>query len=244
MQTTNLGNETIGAIWGELVSNQLSSKYMLEEDRARYSNSSHKDASLHIVVAARSSILYAPKSKFITANRHCLEVATCYSYNAQIRKLLLNTKTGRFEHWINNARYSHTTQRHQSACDMGTYGMNSSPDVDTFDFTWLDDIHALPTGPFYYGRAGVTDTMLDAIRKKASSLHAFVNTPRRQSKTIARYCSEFIEWLDTVEHCTLGEEDLFPVQLEYIDQYRTAARGCVDFAGDKHTFNAVMTLID
>lgn len=235
MQTTNLGNETIGAIWGELVSNQLSSKYMLEENRARYSNSSHKDATFHIVVHARSGI---------TTGTNNIVVATCYSYGAQIRKLLLNTKTRKFEHWINNAQYSHTTQRHQSACRSGTYGMNSSPDIETFDFTWVDDIHAFGTGSFYHNRAESADTMLDAIRKKASSLHAFVNTPRRQSKTIARYCSEFIQWLDTVEHCTLGEDESFTAQLEYIDQYRTAARGCVDFDGDKHTFNAVMALID
>lgn len=244
MQTTNLGNETIGAIWGELVSNQLSSKYMLEEDRARYSNSSHKDASFHIVVAARSSVFDVPRFRYNAVSSSGVVLATCYSYGAQIRKLVLNTKTRKFEHWINNARYSHTTGRHQSVCRSGTYGMNSSPDVETFDFSWADDIQVLNTSPFYHNRAESADTMLDAIRKKASSLHAFVNTPRRQSKTIARYCSEFLEWLETVEHCTLGEEDLFPVQLGYIDQYRTAARGCADFGGDKHVFNAVMALID
>ena len=171
-------------------------------------------------------------------------IAVCYSYGAAIRKLVLNNKTNQFEHWINDVSYSHTTSRHQASCRSGAFGMNSSPDVEKFDFSWVDDIEVLNYHCLQISRADTADTMLDAIRKKASSLHAFVNTPRRQRQTIARYCSEFLEWLDTVEHCTLGEESSFTAQLEYIDQYRTAARGCVDFDGDKHTFNAVMALAD
>ena len=240
MKTTNFGNEAIGAIWGELVSNQMSSKYILEENRTCYSNSSHENATFYISVASRAGITRTPINK----NREYAILATCFSYGAAIRKLVLNTKTRKFEHWINDTHYSHTTQRHQSACAMGTYGMNSSPDVDTFDFTWADDINFLNCTHSNPTRANCANTMLDVIRKKASSLHAFVNKPRRQSKTITRCCSEFLKWLDTVEHCTLGEEDLFSVQLGYVDQYRTAARGCVDFDGDKHVFNAVMALID
>ena len=243
MQTTNLGNETIGAIWGELVSNQLSSKYMLEEDRARYSNSSHKDASFHIVVTARAGIIATDEITGARISKN-IGLATCYSYGAAICKLVLNAKTRKFEHWTNNTRYSHTTGRHQSVCRSGTFGMNSSPDVETFDFSWTDDINSLNYSHFHPTRANCANRMLERITKKASSLREFVNTPRRQKQTIARYCSEFIEWLEAVEHCTLGEEDLFPVQLGYIDQYKTAARGCVDFDGDKHVFNAVMALID
>lgn len=240
MQTTNLTNSGVGHIWNAIVNSALNgeeSPYMIKNQS--YYNSSSRGASMRVSVRCDYEKLEEFKSKHVHGYAPFIVIlARCMSYEATIRVLAYNLTTNKFEHWVNNASYSHTTGRHQSQCAVFSNYDN------TFDFTPHDGIHHLDH---------VTNRDSEEFAKKQYHLardlgtdaKRYINTPRRQRHTTARYCKELLTTLYKVEHLLEGNTTAWAEEaLHTIYDLQAGATGCADFDGDKAVFNAVFALHD
>lgn len=165
--------------------------------------------------------------------------AVLYSYNAPIRKRVLNRDTGQFEYWRNDAKYSVTTSRHQS---LARYHEADTHETFVFDFTVFDDVFKLKDvnlsrNAFVFPAGIRAKELVDGFVK-------FINKPRRQKRTIAREAIERAKGMRDLCHIIYYEvrTDNDISMFHMMEDYANAFEQCAEFGGAKEIFEAVHAL--
>lgn len=166
--------------------------------------------------------------------------ATLYSYEAPIRKRVYNRNAGQFEYWINDASYSVTTSKHQS---LARRHEEDNPRAYTFDFTVFDNVFEFKYNIDQSRGAFIKPAGIRA-KQLVDGFVRFINTPRRQKRTIAREAVErgqgMRDLCHIIEFSCNNEDDIDMYHM--MEDYASAFEQCAEFGGVKEIFEAVHAL--
>lgn len=211
MQYSNYGNNGIARLWAHISEGR-------ELEAGVYSADANKNFTLWVGHAGGAAL---------------------YSYNAPIRKRIVNHNTGEFEYWINDASYSVTTSKHQS---LARYHEYDNPRAYTYDFTVFEDVFKLKdvnlSREAFVFPAGIR------AKELVDGFVRFINTPRRQKRTIAREAVERAKGMrdlcHIIEFSCNNKNDINMYHM--MEDYASAFEQCAEFGGEKTIFEAVHAL--